>query len=1148
LGIESPSVEESSQEISFSDLLIERTVQQELISDLLSLNQPFRWFAIVGESGTGKSSLLWLLSKNINLTLAIRGHDLIATRLKDRLCDDEQNSKKLSAFDENKKCIIKIIEEQIRKTDKVIYFFIDTLDLVINKIGESSLRYFLQDILDISQQLILVTTCRPREFKFLTKRFNEFNKAKESEKNPEKKHDYCSYEVKSFDNKELALVLKRYTSVYHENWSQQEQQDLVDRLKQLKNENREISQICRHPLSLRLLFEVYENRVPEDLNLSVLYKLFWEKKVRGEKAEDEKIKKTKIRKARECYVAQAGLYMFELGQEAVNVDPVEGFFIKKYKSQDPVEIRGLLRSENIFRHKDDQTDDIQWLGASMTVREQLEFFHQSFLEYSAAWALRNLGEQIILRLLEHVKAVQSDFMRLEVLRQIVFQDDSLARLIIPKLKNSSSIFLQETALYIYIKLNKSQASFFRYEIETILLSSINGSIKNTNNRLLLHFLENVHNISEQRYYELFNLTDGLFRRILITSHFSIIDRLFQAVAKITIFRGDYVAEWLTWATFSWKPNISEELFHKQPLYPSCLVTPLLNMVRWNEACSITAIWKIFSELANEKTKQYILEQWPCISNELNTYYGNKLLSFLENFSKIKDQNKKFSKSYAICLNKLFNQEVAYLIQQLKSLASPQNIIATRILVRIIPVSERTRWIQEIFSENVSNKKYFFMKYFLAFWLEEDSNVKEMLCKFFIKETDLKLFSKIIEILAKYEGKLPLDKKIMFEWVDNDKFDDLDKVQKKYFLMLMAKTLSDVNEHDFEIFFSLVEKHVPPKDRFQAFGNIPSKLTSPLQHILIKKIRYFADKTDGYTKQTAIKLLTGQSWIPSIVKSHIDELIQILINSRDKKVINEFMEALLNKSSSLINVIPISCLRQLSIDSFKKDDLRRLGIKVFSYLVIYYEDDISYEIWPLIWEQIKKEQNPTRSTELWILIQNALKNKRTKVLETWREDIITHSFDKWMMNDQMQKPFFEAVIAVGEWGVIDPEPAVDLLLRYINSAMKKDGRYKIIGALVRIFKHKNINQKHINILSNLIDKLINGTESENGQIILVDVFLRIEEATLAQIPNWVNFEKLAAMEEICDRAKQIIRDHKGRSLPTPQLSEDIIPKKSRKKIC
>jgi ATP-dependent Clp protease ATP-binding subunit ClpA len=272
LGIESPSVEESSQEISFSDLLIERTVQQELISDLLSLNQPFRWFAIVGESGTGKSSLLWLLSKNINLTLAIRGHDLIATRLKDRLCDDEQNSKKLSAFDENKKCIIKIIEEQIRKTDKVIYFFIDTLDLVINKIGESSLRYFLQDILDISQQLILVTTCRPREFKFLTKRFNEFNKAKESEKNPEKKHDYCSYEVKSFDNKELALVLKRYTSVYHENWSQQEQQDLVDRLKQLKNENREISQICRHPLSLRLLFEVYENRVPEDLNLSVLYK------------------------------------------------------------------------------------------------------------------------------------------------------------------------------------------------------------------------------------------------------------------------------------------------------------------------------------------------------------------------------------------------------------------------------------------------------------------------------------------------------------------------------------------------------------------------------------------------------------------------------------------------------------------------------------------------------------------------------------------------------------------------------------------------------------------------------------------------------------------------------------------------------------
>ena len=370
MGIDSPYIEESSQEISFSDLLIERTVQQELISDLLLLNQPVRWFAIVGESGTGKSSLLWLLSKNINLTLAIRGHDLISTIVKDRLCDDERKSKKLSAFDENKKCIIKIIEEEIRKTDKQIYFFIDTLDFIFNKISESSLRYFLQDILNISQQVILVTTCRPREFKFLKRSFNEFNKAKTFEKNPENKqfYDYCSYEVSSFDDKELPLVLKRYTSLYHDNWSQQEQQDLVDRLKQLKNENREISQICRHPLSLRLLFEVYENRVPEDLNLSVLYKLFWEKKVRGEKAEDEKIKKTKIRKARECYVAQAGLYMFELGQEAVNVDPVEGFFIKKYKSQDPVEIRGLLRSENIFRHKDDQIDDIQWLGASMSVR------------------------------------------------------------------------------------------------------------------------------------------------------------------------------------------------------------------------------------------------------------------------------------------------------------------------------------------------------------------------------------------------------------------------------------------------------------------------------------------------------------------------------------------------------------------------------------------------------------------------------------------------------------------------------------------------------------------------------------------------------------------------------------------------------------
>ena len=787
--------------------------------------------------------------------------------------------------------------------------------------------------------------------------------------------------------------------------------------------------------------------------------------------------------------------------------------------------------------------------------EQLEFFHQSFLEYSAAWALRNLGEQIILRLLQHVKAVQSDFMRLEVLRQIVFQDDSLARLIIPKLKNSSSIFLQETALYIYIKLNKSQASFFRYEIETILLSSINGSIKNTNNRLLLHFLENVHNISEQRYSELFNLTDGLFRRILMTSEPAVIESLFQAVAKITKFRADYVGEWLTWATFSWKPNIPENLMQEQALYPKCLITPLLKMVRWNEACSMTAIWKIFSELAHEKIKQYILDQWPLLSKELNEQYRNNLLKFLENLSQSKDGNNKFSKSYAICLNKLFDKEVAHLILQLKSLASPKKIIATRILARIIPVSERTRWIQEIlYSEKFSNNKYFLIKSYFSFWLkEEDSNVKEMLCTFVIQETKSKLFSKIIEILATYDGKLPLDQKIIYGWVDNDKFYELDKAQKKFFLILMAKTLSDVNEHDLENFFSLVEKHVPLKVWVRVFRNIPPKLTSSLQNILIKKICYFANTKKGHAKRAAIRLLIRQqSWEPFLLKDHIDELIETLTDTTDNQVTQELMEAFLinSKSGLLMDVIPISCLRKLSLNSFKKDEtyLRALGIKIWSDLIIVHKDDILEEKWSLIWEQIKKEINPTVSIELWILIQNAVKNKRTKVLETWREDIITQFFDKWMMNDQMQKPVFEAVVAVGEWGVIQPEPAVNLLLRYINSKLKKDEKFKIVGAFVRIFKHENINKEHINLLSNLIDKLINGTESENGQLILVGVFVRIEEATLAQIPNWVNFEKLAAMEEICDRAKQIIRDHKGRSLPTPQLSEDIIPKKSRKKIC
>jgi hypothetical protein len=555
-----------------------------------------------------------------------------------------------------------------------------------------------------------------------------------------------------------------------------------------------------------------------------------------------------------------------------------------------------------------------------------------------------------------------------------------------------------------------------------------------------------------------------------------------------------------------------------------------------------SLWYVFTDLARDKNKKWILEQWPKLSPELRYHYREALLQYLEKYGGELKKNLALTDSFAATIKKLFCKESERntLLKRLEQVIIGDaerypRAIAVRLMAQLLPADQRIIWNKKILQPGTFPDKLriFLLGSLIKFWLEEgDEMVRNMFWEAFQKEKEsTNMFKRLLELWGNYNGALPSgDYPTVVDRIAAGK-EEVFMRHKLYALMIMARFLGEDIPERLREFFKLVEE-LPRKDWELMFKMIPANST--FQPIILEKIQSYAARKEGHIKRAALWLITNRHWDDNLFSGEIFRSLENITNTCNDEVLELVLKELLAKPS-LIERLPTSFLHHLGLYCFKKSllPLVALGLRLLAYGIARNRWHLINNEWSQIWQAIETQLNPFVSIHLWKLVQVAITNKDCNFPAAWSWSITGSFLDRWIENDHMQKPIQEAFIAVGEWGTIKPKTAVDLLLQYKNRQMKDNGRYKWIGAVLRIINSEGVSwESKQEIISQILALLKQSDPDE--QILLTDVIVRIPEQILKQNESWKGFGFLLAEPSLCDRAKVILQDQVGRFLEIPPL--------------
>ena len=331
---------------------------------------------IIGEAGFGKTSLLCnlaneLLKEEHYAVFFVKSENLRGNDFDKKILDDlEITGIGLNAF------LRKIIDEH----EKVI-FLLDTLDVIATDEGIARLDDFLTKLK--GENRAVIGASRPLEFKKIEHLTTK------------------TFELKPFSDDEIRRLFDKYKAFYKMGGVE------------LKLP---ILEVCRNPLHMRMLFEVYEpNEIPEDINTQKLYERYWENKVGmvgvgrlSYLMDDEKkiVAELKDELTKKIAVEMLKTKKIFLEEKYLKEEVFVHSYIKQQAS--------ISESENVHvvqeAHQTPTTDHTRLMNNAYynlldecVLRAQerkVEFFHQTFFEYAAARALIEEGEESRQSLLE----------------------------------------------------------------------------------------------------------------------------------------------------------------------------------------------------------------------------------------------------------------------------------------------------------------------------------------------------------------------------------------------------------------------------------------------------------------------------------------------------------------------------------------------------------------------------------------------------------------------------------------------------------------------------------------------------------------------------------------------------------------------------
>lgn len=404
--IESVASKNGEKEIRAEDVYVKRKIEDRILR-LLRDPESERMMLVQGEAGHGKTTLLW----NIYHSLSADADKLVLFLKASRFvqCDLSQFKKLIDA-------------------GRNVLLLVDTVDTLLHVEEErDNLILLLNGLMSLNIRLIL--TSRVQEFKLLTSN----NKLRPQ-----------VFYLGEYNDTELNLAIRAYAKSYSQTKGIDEVEYEHTVVEAVSNK-RSLIDICKNPLTLRMLFSVYyPHDIPSEINVFSLYSDFWQHRVEADN--------------------RTGL------KELIDYDDLSicAFLIamEMLISGKP-EIHWRRLNYLLLRNKIDRQDidKLKSRGViNFTEYEEISFFHQTFFEHVAARAFEFYFRDTSLSLLRD-KVIASDydqkssdlfllpvFEQLLLLTEFTFQVKTLT--VLKTLLGSDKFSEIDAGIYVYSQLQK----------------------------------------------------------------------------------------------------------------------------------------------------------------------------------------------------------------------------------------------------------------------------------------------------------------------------------------------------------------------------------------------------------------------------------------------------------------------------------------------------------------------------------------------------------------------------------------------------------------------------------------------------------------------------------------------------------------------
>lgn len=377
-------------------------------ADSLSIG---KWLCIVGHAGHGKSSLLWNLFRDLSANPGLTVIPFLA-----------QMESDLAAAVGTAARV-----RQVRSQSQLVVL-IDTLDLVVG-VDDQRLAKTISELKALGA--LVITNSRKQEADQLGRLLSSNSRI----------------ELRRYNDHEAQQAIRNQVRICYPDTTEVKRQEQFDKVWGLLEQQRDVRVLDLEPLILRMLFEVYApDEIPRDVNTQQVYKHYWQYVVlfdRVVKNPDERMKREQLCRYIARNVAFGETHSDKFLIDSLTVNPGNGF-------QSPFRtIEGLVSS-----------GVLQWAEGRSSVR----FFHQTFLEFTAAYDLLSSDRDSLQRFVKQLfdDVTDFNFFRAPILKQLTIQsfdsDQALHLQLMSGLRRVNNELAAQLALEIIGKIPFSEPS------------------------------------------------------------------------------------------------------------------------------------------------------------------------------------------------------------------------------------------------------------------------------------------------------------------------------------------------------------------------------------------------------------------------------------------------------------------------------------------------------------------------------------------------------------------------------------------------------------------------------------------------------------------------------------------------------------------